>query len=181
MGELSEFEGTFGPNGSSGTDDLAPLVYAELRRIASSYFRHERPGHTLQPTALVHEAYLRLADQRVHWESRSHFVGIAARMMRRILVDHARRRQAKRREGGLGVTLDAPGMGDEKRTVDVLALHEALEQLAVLDSRQAALVELKFFGGLNIDETAALLEVSPATVKREWHHARAWLRRTLER
>ena len=163
-------------------DELVGAVYAELRRRAGAYLRHERPGHTLQPTALVHEVYLRLVDQRsIRWESRSQFFGLAAQLMRRILVDHARARSAGKRGGGLmPVTFDeevaGPGAG-----VDVAALDDALLALAALDARQGRVVELRYFGGLSIEETAEVLGLSPATVKREWTMARAWLHRELAR
>jgi RNA polymerase sigma factor (TIGR02999 family) len=164
---------------------LLAQVYAELRRQAERAMRREDGGHTLQATALVHEAYLRLADQRVAWRSRAHFFGVAAQLMRRILVDHARERHAAKRGGGARVvTLDdaaaaGAGTGSAEETIDLLALHEALERLAALDAGQARVVELRYFGGLGVEETAELLGVSPATVKREWSVARAWLRREL--
>jgi RNA polymerase sigma factor (TIGR02999 family) len=160
-------------------------VYEELRRQAGRAMRREGDAHTLQATALVHEAYLRLVDQqRVQWRNRAHFFAIAAQMMRRVLVDHARTRLAAKRGGELQrVTLGDVGAGPAEAGdgdgVDVLALHEALERLALLDPRQARLVELRYFGGLGIEETAEALEVSPATVKRDWAVARAWLRRAL--
>jgi RNA polymerase sigma factor (TIGR02999 family) len=162
---------------------LLPAVYAELRRQAARAMRREGSEHTLQATALVHEAYLRLIDQnRVVWRNRAHFFGVAAQLMRRILVDHARGRRAAKRGGGLQPLAlgdaDAPASSVEAG-VDVIALHDALERLAALDPAQARLVELRYFGGLNIDETAEALGVSPATVKREWAIARAWLRREL--
>jgi RNA polymerase sigma-70 factor, ECF subfamily len=158
---------------------LLPEVYAELHRQAERAMRGEGAEHTLQATALVHEAWLRLADQHVAWNDRAHFHGVAAQLMRRILVDHARARHAAKRGGGATrVTLsDAPAA---EQGADVLALHEALERLAALDPDQAHLVELRWFGGLSIEETAKVLGVSPATVKREWAVARAWLRRELE-
>lgn len=164
-------------------EQLLPAIYAELHRQAARAMRRESPEHTLQATALVHEAYLRLVDQnRVEWRNRAHFFGVAAQLMRRILVDHARGRDAAKRGGGIkAVTLsdvDAAGSPGEK-DLDVLALNEALETLAVLDPRQARLVELRYFTGLNIEETAEALDISPATVKREWAIARAWLRREL--
>jgi RNA polymerase sigma factor (TIGR02999 family) len=159
---------------------LMPLVYAELRKLAASYLRSERPNHTLQPTALVNEAYLRLVDQRnVNWQNRAHFFGIAAQMMRRILVDHARRRQAGKRDAApylLQASADLPG---GFRDLELLALDEALRGLAALDTRQARIVELRFFGGLTVEETAEAAGVSPATVKREWRTARAWLAREI--
>jgi RNA polymerase sigma factor (TIGR02999 family) len=163
-------------------DRLLPLVYAELRRRAAAAMRRENEGNTLQATALVHEAYLRLVDQdRVAWRNRAQFYGVAAQVMRRILIDHAREHVAQKRGGGARqVTLsgiEAPSDSDE--AVDVLALNDALDRLALLDARQARLVELRYFGGLGIEETAEALDVSPATVKREWATARAWLRREL--
>ena len=162
---------------------LLPMVYHELHRQAQRAMRREDGAHTLQATALVHEAYLRLVDQRrVEWKSRAHFFGVAAQAMRRVLVDHARGRLAEKRGGALQrVTLgdaDARAAGDPD--LDVLALHDALERLAAIDPDQARLVELRYFGGLGIDETAEALGVSAATVKREWAVARAWLRRELE-
>ncbi len=160
-----------------------PIVYDELHRQAARAMRRENEQHTLQATALVHEAWLRLVDQdRAGWKNRAHFFGIAAQMMRRVLVDHARGRHAEKRGGGMhqvtlsGIQGDA---GERSGDVDVLALHEVLERLAVLDPNQARLVELRYFSGMNIEETATALGVSPATVKREWAVARAWLRREL--
>ena len=161
----------------SALDQLTPLVYEELRRLARAKLRGERPGHTLQTTGLVNEAYLRLVDQRqVRWQNRAHFLAIAAQMMRRILVDHARRKQYQKRRGGaIQVTLsEAEAIGDE-RAPDLVALDEALAELAEMDPRRARVVELKFFGGLNIDETAEVLKVSPTTVERDWTTAKAWL------
>jgi RNA polymerase sigma factor (TIGR02999 family) len=162
---------------------LLPMVYEELHRQAARAMRREDDAHTLQPTALVHEAYLRLVDQRrVEWKNRAHFFGVAAQAMRRVLVDHARGRLAEKRGGALQrVTLgDAGSEASTDAGLEVLALHEALERLAQLDADQARLVELRYFGGLGIDETAEALGVSAATVKREWAVARAWLRRELE-
>jgi len=162
-------------------DQLVPLIHEELRRLARNYLRRERPGHTLQTTALVNEAYLRLVDQKhVRWQNRAHFLAISAQLMRRILVDYARRRQYQKRGGGaLQVTLsEAESLGDE-RTPDLLALDEALESLAQIDPRRSQVVELKFFGGLSIEETAEVLKVSSTTVERDWTIARAWLHKTL--
>jgi RNA polymerase sigma factor (TIGR02999 family) len=167
---------------AAAADRLIPVVYEELHRQAARAMRREGHSHTLQATALVHEAYLRLVDQqRVQWRNRAHFFGIAAEVMRRVLVDHARARDAAKRGGGAQrVTLsDARGVPSDGADADVLALHEALERLALLDPDQARLVELRYFGGLNIEESAEALGVSPATVKREWAVARAWLRREL--
>jgi RNA polymerase sigma factor (TIGR02999 family) len=163
--------------------DLLPLVYDELRRLAASYMRFESPGHTLQPTAVVHEAYMRLIQQReVHWKSRAHFFGIAARMIRRILVDHVRATRAQKRGSGFAaLSLDeALGVGEQK-SWEIIALDDALKTLAQLDPQQAKIVELRFFAGLSIDETAAIVGVSPATVKRDWVSAKAWLFRQLSR
>jgi RNA polymerase sigma factor (TIGR02999 family) len=165
----------------SAGEQLLPAIYDELRRQAGRAMRREASMHTLQATALVHEAYLRLIDQsRVRWQNRAHFFGVAAQVMRRILVDHARGRDAAKRGGGAQrLTLnDADAVAGES-DVDVLDLHEALERLAALDPLQARLVELRYFSGLNIEETAEALDISPATVKREWAVARAWLRREL--
>jgi RNA polymerase sigma-70 factor, ECF subfamily len=163
-------------------DKLLPLVYAELHRRAAAAMRRENEGNTLQATALVHEAYMRLVDQRrTEWQNRAQFYGLAAQLMRRILIDHAREHLAEKRGAGAQqVTLSGieANAGDDG-AIDVLALHEALERLALLDARQARLVELRYFGGLSIEETAAALDVSPATVKREWSTARAWLKREL--
>jgi RNA polymerase sigma factor (TIGR02999 family) len=164
--------------------DLMPLVYEDLRRVAAGYMRHEVAGHALQPTALVHEAYVRLIDQRqVKWRNRAHFFGVAAGMMRRILVDHARRRRADKRGGDWErVTLaehEVAAVGP--REIDVLALHESLERLATFDPQQARIVELRYFGGLTIEEAAEVAGVSPATVVREWTIAKAWLRADLSR
>lgn len=173
----------WGAGDASAGERLVPAVYAELRRQAARAMRREGE-HTLQTTALVHEAYLRLVDQRrVVWRNRAHFFGVAAQLMRRILVDYARGRHAAKRGGGMQqLTLgdaDAVTAASADEGVEVVALHEALERLAAIDPTQARLVELRYFGGLNIEETAESLGVSPATVKREWAIARAWLRREL--
>jgi RNA polymerase sigma factor (TIGR02999 family) len=162
-------------------DRLTPLVYEELRHQAARYLRRERPGHTLQTTALIHEAYLRLVDAKdVHWESRTHFFAIAANLMRRILVDHARRRDADKRGGSqVQVQLNEALAVADATNVDLLAINEALDKLAVIDPQQARVVELRFFGGLSVEETAAALGVSPKTIKRDWSVARAWLRREI--
>jgi RNA polymerase sigma factor (TIGR02999 family) len=161
---------------------LIPLVYTELHRMAARYLARERGGHTLQSTALVHEAYLKLVDQsRVGWQSRSHFFGLAAQMMRRILVDHARRaRRLKRGSGVARVQLDevrAAGAARVADPVDALTMDHALRELETIDTRQARIVELRFYAGLTVEEAAEVLELSPATVKREWAMARAWLYR----
>lgn len=161
-------------------DRLLDMVHGELRRLAAAQMRGEARHLTLQPTALVHEAYMRLIDQtRVQWQNRSHFFAICARLMRRVLVDEARRRGARKRGGdAVVVELDERVVGTEEQ-VDLVALDEALEGLAEADPRAASVVEMRFFGGLSIDETAAALDLSPATVKREWVAARAWLFRAL--
>jgi len=162
-------------------DELFPLVYAELRRIAAREMRREKPGRTLQTTALVHEAYLRLLkDASLSFENRAHFLGVAARAMREILIEHARARSARKRGGGaVRLTLDDLVAPVSSPSIDVLALDEALQRLARLDERHARVVELRYFGGLSVEETAAALELSPATVKRDWTLARAWLFREL--
>jgi RNA polymerase sigma factor (TIGR02999 family) len=168
--------------GDAGARDrLMALVYDDLRRRAAAYLRRERSSHTLQPTALVHEAYLRLLDQdRVVWQNRTHFLAIAASMMRRVLVDHGRRQKAGKRGGaGTRVTLDESFAPVAPRGLDLLALDEALSELAALDEQQARIVELRAFGGLSVEETAEALEISPATVKRHWSFALAWLQRRL--
>ena len=161
---------------------LFSRVYDELRRLAASALRHERPDHTLQPTALVHEAYLRLVDlPGGAWKDRAHFVALAARAMRRILVDHARGRNATKRGSGQVSSLEELNIPavDPAPQVDLVLLDAALIRLAELDHRQARIVELRFFGGLSVEETAAIVGASPRTVKRDWHLARAWLRREM--
>ncbi len=160
---------------------LVPLMYDELRRIAARYMRRERAGHSLQATALVHEAFIRLlGDRNLAWQNRAHFAAIAATSMRQILVERARARGTAKRGGGRArVTLEEDLLGRSDRGIDLLALDEALERLAALDSQHARIVELRFFGGLTIEETAETLGISPATVKRAWTMARAWLHREL--
>lgn len=162
-------------------DKLLPLVNAELRRLAASYMRRENPGHTLQTSALVNEAYLRLIDQQqVRWQNRAHFFGIAAQLMRRILIDHARHHQyAKRGGGALQVSLDEAAAVTETRAAELLAVDEALERLTALDTRKGRIVELRFFGGLSLEEAAEVLGISSPTVQREWRAAKAWLHRML--
>lgn len=163
-------------------DELMPIVYRELRRLAGSYLRRERPGHTLQPTALVNEAYLKLIDQKnAKWQNRAQFYGVAAQLMRRILVDHARANQAAKRGGSdkQRLSITSAGQLTENPETDLLALHEALEELTGFDAQQGRIVELKFFGGLSIEETAEVMGIGHATVERDWKMARAWLRRKL--
>jgi RNA polymerase sigma factor (TIGR02999 family) len=166
---------------AAALERLLPLVYDELRRVARRHLQRESPGHALQATALVHEVYLRLVDvDRLTLTSRTHFYAVAARLMRQILVDHARRQQADKRGGGSTMlSLDEVSPVAQPASVDVLALDQALEALSSIDSRQCQVVELRFFAGLNIDETADALGISPATVEREWAVAKAWLFRRL--
>jgi RNA polymerase sigma factor (TIGR02999 family) len=164
-------------------EKLMQVVQGELRRLAASYLRRERPGHTLQPTAVVNEAYMRLMPQRgVRWENRAHFFGIAAKMMRRVLVDHARRKRAGKREGFSGDPVSVSQVADPNggQDIDVLNLHQALDDLAVLDKRQADVVELRYFGGLKIEEIAEAIGVSQATVKRELTTATVWLKHRMK-
>jgi RNA polymerase sigma-70 factor (ECF subfamily) len=162
-------------------DKLVPLVYDELRRQAARYLRHERVGHTLQTTALIHEAYLRLVDQKnVHWQNRAHFFGIAAKLMRRILVDHARtKKRAKHGGSDIRVSLSDANLKAPGQDLDIVALDEALERLAAIDEQQSRIVELRFFSGLTVEETAEILSISTATVKRDWSMAKAWLHREI--
>ena len=161
----------------SALDKLMPLVYDELRGLAHRYMNRERAGHTLQTTALVNEAYLRLVDQsKVHWENRTHFFAVAARVMRHILVDHAREHSRAKRGGGAPVvSLDEAATLSPERAREVLALDEALNELAKTDKRKSEVVELRYFGGLSIDETAEILKITPTTVSRDWRWAKAWL------
>jgi len=163
-------------------NSLLPDVYQELRRLAANYLRRERPGQTLQPTALVHEAYIRLLkDKPDRWQNRAHFCAIAAHSMRQILIERARARGAQKRGGARQrITLDERLLPGGEQSIDLLALDEALERLAAIDPEQARLVELRFFGGLTVEETAAAMDISPATVKRHWTIASAWLARELE-
>lgn len=174
--------GSIGDSARLAVSDLMPLVYQDLRALASARLRSERPDHTLQPTALVHEAFLRLAEQtRAAFRSREHFFAVAAETIRRVLVDHARARRAdKRSAGGARLTIQAALDSPDKPDVDLLSLDDALTRLAALNERQAKVVELRYFAGLNIDATAAYLGVSEGTVKGDWRLARAWLERELE-
>ncbi len=165
----------------AAVDELTPLVYHELKHIAGGQLKFERPGHTLQATALVHEAYLKLVDQRdVTWQGRAHFFGVAAQLMRRILLDYAKSRGRLKRGGGVHKTsLDEALVVAEDRASDLVLIDQALTRLEALDARQAKVVELRFFGGLSVQETAEAIGVSAPTVKREWAMARAWLHREL--
>ena len=158
-------------------DSLLPLIYDELRSLAANYLRRERRDHTLQPTALVHEAYLRLVDQtRVNWQNRAHFFGVAAQLMRRILVDHARAHNAEKRGHDFQmVSLDANIDKAAERSAELIALDDALKELAEIDEQKSRIVELRYFGGLSVEETAEVLGVTPVTIKRHWRMAKAWL------
>ncbi len=163
-------------------DELLPLVYDDLRRLAHAYFSKENSDHTLQATALVHEAYIRLVNwESVSWQNRAHFFAVAAEMMRKILIDHARKRNAQKRSGGHRIVLDAAVSLPDKKEFDILRLEEALTSLEQIDPRQAKIVELRFFGGLSIEETAYILDISETSVRREWTFAKAWFQRELTR
>jgi RNA polymerase sigma-70 factor (ECF subfamily) len=179
--EVTQLLNDWSEGKQAALDKLMPLIYQELRRLAHRYLSRERAGHTLQTTDLVHEAYLRLVDQRsVRWQNRAHFFGIAAQLMRRILVDRARHhRRVKRGGGALIVSLDQAAVVSRQPEVDLLALDEALTRLADVDERKARIVELRFFGGLSVEETAQFLKISAVTVMREWRMAKAWLHREL--
>ncbi len=180
-GQVSKLLLSWGKGDPEAREALIPLVYDELRRLARHHLRGERADHTLQSAALVNEAYLRLIRQdQPQWQNRAHFFGVAAQLMRHILVDHARSRAAaKRGAGAPRITLDASVALPQEREVDVVALDDALKQLATMDPKASRVVELRFFGGLSIEETSVVLGVSPATVKREWATARAWLQREM--
>lgn len=163
--------------GSAALEDLVPLIYPELRRLARKYMKLENPGHTLQTSALINEAYLRLVGQKgVEWQNRAHFFAVAAQVMRHILIDHARKHQVVRRGGGLlRVSLDETAVASHERASEFVALDEALTKLAIVDARKSQIVEMKFFGGLTVDEIAELMKLSPVTIKREWRAAKVWL------
>lgn len=181
-GAVTELLRAWSDGDDRALEQLVPLVETELRRIARGYMGRERRGHTLQATALVNEAFLRLTDARqVRWQDRAHFLGISARLMRRILVDHARRRGYRKRGGGAQrVTLHEDLVTSSDAAFDVVALDRALDALAQVDPRKCRMVELRFFGGLSVEETAKVLDVSPDTVKRDWRLAKLWLLRELE-
>lgn len=181
--EVTQLLVAWGNGDQAALDQLMPLVYSELHRLAHRHIKKERPGHTLQTSALLNEAFLRLVDQRdVRWQGRAHFFSIAAQMMRRILVDYARsRRFAKRGGDAHQVSFDEELVVSRQLSADVLQLHDALNELANIDERKSKLVELKFFGGLSIEETAEVLGVSPGTVMRDWTLAKAWLRIAMKR
>ena len=179
--EVTQLLVAWGGGDRAALDRLMPLVYEELRRLARHYMSGECPGNTLQTSALVNEAYLRLADQtNPNWQNRAHFFAISAQLMRQILVDYARKRRSHKRGGGeRQVSLDEALIVSEERAADVVALDAALEGLAEIDPRKCRVVELRFFGGLSIEETAEVLQVSPGTVMRDWTLAKAWLRREI--
>ena len=172
----------WGKGDQEAFNDLMPMVYDELRRLASRYLRHERRGHTLQTTALVHEAYLKLVEQKhASWENRVQFFAAAAKVMRHILVDYARSRRAFKRGGDFcRLSLDEAVLSSEEKDADLLTLNEALNSLAAIDTQQSRVVELRVFGGLTVEETAEVLGVSPRTVKREWSMAKAWLHKQMK-
>lgn len=171
----------WGDGDGAALDQLMPLVHEELRRLAHHYMRGEAPGHTMQTSALVNEAYLRLVDQtNPHWQNRAHFFAISAQLMRQILVDYARKRRSRKRGGDVRqVSLDEEMIVSEERLANVVALDDALKSLAGIDPRKSQIIELRFFGGLSIEETAEVLAVSPGTVMRDWTLAKAWLRREI--
>lgn len=181
--EITERLIAWGEGDRTAFDQLLPVVYQELRRIAGNYLRRENPGHTLQPTALVHEAWLRLIDQRrVTWQNRAQFFGVAAQMMRRILVDHAKTKHREKRGGDAAkLPLDDVVNLSQERAADLLALDDALYELARIDGRKGRVVELRYFGGFSVEETAQILEVSPETVMRDWKMAKAWLYQQIRR
>jgi len=172
----------WGNGDKAALDKLVPVVYQELRRLAAYYMRRERPGHTLQTSALVNEAYMRLVDySQMRWQSRAHFFAVAAQAMRRILVEHARKRHfAKRGGGAVQVSFDEAAIVSQEQASDLVALDDALTSLEAMDPRKARIVELRYIGGLNIEETAEVLAISPATVQREWRAAKAWLYRAIK-
>jgi RNA polymerase sigma factor (TIGR02999 family) len=181
--EITQLLLAWGEGDQAAMEQLMPLVYDELRRLAKSYMRRERGAQTLQTTALIHEAYLRLIDQQaVQWRNRAHFFAIAATLMRRILVDHVRARQFQKRGGGAQrITFDEALEVSDERAAEVVALDEALTALAEFDKRKSRMVELRFFGGLSIEETAEVLGVSPGTVMRDWTLAKTWLQREINK
>ncbi|MEO6393516.1 MAG: sigma-70 family RNA polymerase sigma factor [Pyrinomonadaceae bacterium] len=171
-----------GAGDESAPEELLAFVYDDLRRLARAHFANEKPDHTLQPTALVHEAYIRLVSwENVSWQNRAHFFAVAANVMRNILIDHARKKNAQKRSGGQRILLEEAVGFQTGQELDLLALDEALQTLEKVDGRQAKIVELRFFGGLSIEETACVLKISETTVRREWTFAKAWFQRELTR
>jgi RNA polymerase sigma factor (TIGR02999 family) len=180
--EISQLLQAWSAGDQTAFDKLLPLVYDELRRLAQGYLERQGPGHTLQTAALINEAYLRLVEQETPWQNRAHFFGVAARAMRSILVDYARTKQAAKRGGAMQmVALDEAALVSAERAAELVALDEALAELANLDRRKCQVVELRYFGGLTVAETAAVLKVSPETVARDWRLARTWLLRALSK
>lgn len=180
--EVTIMLGAIGAGDERAPEKLLELVYDDLRKLAGAYLQSERPNHTLQATALVHEAYIRLVNwENVSWQNRAHFFAVAAQVMRRILVDHARNRNAGKRDFGQKIALDDAVSLHHEKEVDLLALEDALVSLEKFDPRQAKIVELRFFGGLSIEETAHVLNISETTIKREWTFAKAWFQRELKR
>jgi len=180
MGDISTLLHAWSGGNGSALEMLTPIVYDELHRLARHYMRGERAGHSLQSTELVNEAYMRLVDyKRMHWQDRAHFFAVSAQLMRRILVEHARRHNPKRGGGVEHVSLEAVASVDASRTTDLVALDDAMNALAQLDPRKARVVEMRFFGGLSVEEIAEVLKVAPVTVMRDWSTARAWLYREL--
>ena len=181
--EVTELLTAWSGGDKAALDKLMPLIHQELRRLAHRYMSRERPGHTMQTTALVNEAYIRLVNREgVHWQNRAHFFAIASQLMRHILVDHARSHAyAKRGGGAQTISLDEAMVVSQERAAEVVALDDALKELADIDPQQSRIVELRFFGGLTIEETAVVLGLSPATIKREWSTAKAWLYHELAR
>jgi RNA polymerase sigma factor (TIGR02999 family) len=179
--EVTQLLVDWGNGNQAALDRLMPVVYTEVRQLAHWYMRRERPGHTMQTTALIHEAYLRLVDQnQVRWQHQAHFFGIAARLMRQILIEHARSRTRAKRGGGVGtISLDEAAIVSQARATELLALDDALERLATIDPRKSQVVELRFFGGLSVEEAAQVLNIAPNTVLRDWRMAKAWLRREI--
>jgi RNA polymerase sigma factor (TIGR02999 family) len=180
-GEVSVLLAAWTNGNEAARDELIPLIYDELRRLAGRHMAQERSDHSLQATALVHEVYVRLTDQRqVHWQNRAHFFALASRLMRRILVDHARARQSAKRGGDARhVSLDEAMVVSEETAADLVALDAALTRLAAMDSRKCEVVELRYFGGLTLEEVAEVLKISPITVRRDWSTAKAWLYRDI--
>ncbi|HYW74400.1 MAG TPA: sigma-70 family RNA polymerase sigma factor [Pyrinomonadaceae bacterium] len=179
--EITELLLSWSKGSAAALEDLVPLIYPELRRLARRHMQRENPGHTLQTSALINEAYLRLVDQRsVEWQDRAHFFAVAAQVMRHILIDHARRHQAaKRGAGAVHVELSETETVSESRAAEFVALDDALTKLATIDERKSKIVELRFFGGLTVEEVAEFLQLSPITIKREWRSAKAWLQREI--
>ena len=179
-GQVTEFLRAWSDGDRAALDHLTPIVYDELHRLAQRYMKGERPGHSLQTTALVNEAYMRLVDYKsMKWQNRAHFFAVSAQLMRRILVDHARRHNLKRGGDILHVSLDETAMVGSERAADLVALDDAMNRLAKLDPRKVQVVEMRFFGGLSVEETAEILKVSAVTVMRDWSTAKAWLYREL--